>query len=125
MGEAEAYFARTRIFPIMHVLGVRRSLADAHPWLPGALLKAFTRSKRLAEEALADTSATKVTMPFVEDNLSRARALMGPDLWPYGLQQNVATLETFLRYHFEQGLSPRQVQVEELFHPATVEAYSL
>ena len=125
VGEAEAYFARTRIFPIMHVLGVRRSLADAHPWLPGALLKAFTRSKRLAEEALADTSATKVTMPFVEDNLSRARALMGPDLWPYGLQQNVATLETFLRYHFEQGLSPRQVQVEELFHPATVEAYSL
>lgn len=125
VGEAEAYFSRTRIFPIMHVLGMRRSLAEANPWLPGALLKAFTRSKRLAEEALADTSATKVTMPFVEDNLSRAHALMGPDIWPYGLQANLTTLDTFLRYHFEQGLSPRRVNAEELFHPATVEAYSL
>ncbi|WP_205927358.1 ABC transporter substrate-binding protein [Rhizobium sp. P32RR-XVIII] len=125
VGEAEAYFNRTKIFPIMHVLGLRRSLADANPWLPGALLKAFTKSKRLAEEALADTSATKVTMPFVEDNLSRARSIMGPDLWPYGLPPNLATLDTFLRYHFEQGLSPRRVKAEELFHPATIEAYSL
>ena len=125
ISEAEAYFTRTRIFPIMHVLGLRRSLADTHPWLPGALLKAFTRAKRLAEEALADTSATKVTMPFVEDNLSRARSLMGAGIWSYGLQQNLPVLETFLRYHFEQGLSPRHVRAEELFHPATTEAYSL
>ncbi len=125
VAEAEDYFRRTGIFPIMHVLGLRRSLADAHPWLPGALLKAFTRSKKLAEDALSDTSATKVTMPFVEDNLSRARALMGTDMWSYGLQPNIGVLETFLRYHFQQGLSPRHVKAEELFHPATTEAYSL
>jgi len=125
VAEAEAYYGRTKIFPIMHVLGLRRSLADAHPWLPGALLKAFNQSKRMAEEALADTSATKVTMPFVEDNLRRARALMGADIWPYGLQPNVKVLETFLRYHYLQGLSPRHVKVEELFHPATTEAFSL
>ena len=59
---AEAYFEKTRIFPIMHVLGVRRSLAEEYPFLPAALLKAFTQSKLLAEEALSDTSATKVTM---------------------------------------------------------------
>jgi len=125
IAEAESYYRKTGIFPIMHVLGVRRALADAHPWLPGALLKAFTQAKALAEEALADTSATKVTMPFVEDTLSRARALMGPDLWSYGVGSNVHVLETFLRYHYAQGLSPRQVAVEELFHPATVEAFSL
>ncbi|MCY0096915.1 ABC transporter substrate-binding protein [Hoeflea ulvae] len=125
VAEAESYFRKTGIFPIMHVLGVRRSLADQHPWLPGALLKAFTRAKIMAEEALADTSATKVTMPFVEDNLARAKALMGNDIWPYGLAPNRKVLETFLGYHHAQGLSPRKVGVDELFHPATVEAFSL
>lgn len=122
---AEDYFRRTAIFPIMHVLGVRRSLAEAYPFLPAALLKAFTDSKRLAEEALLDTSATKVTMPFVEDNLKRVQALMGNDPWSYGVAANVGTLDRFLDYHARQGLSPRRVKVEELFHPSTLEAYSL
>ena len=125
IAEAEAYFRKTQVFPIMHVLGLRRSLAETHPWLPGALLKAFTHAKQMAEEALGDTSATKVTMPFVEDNLSRARRLMGPDIWSYGVAANRKTLDTFLGYHFDQRLSPRRVEVEELFHPATLEAYSL
>ncbi len=125
IAEAESYYRKTAIFPIMHVLGVRRSLADGHPWLPGALLKAFTQAKQVAEKALSDTSATKVTMPFVEDNLARAHALMGADIWPYGLDANRKTLEKFLTYHNAQGLSPKKVEVEELFHPATVEAYSL
>ncbi|WP_210257481.1 ABC transporter substrate-binding protein [Chelativorans sp. ZYF759] len=125
VAEAEAYYRKTRIFPIMHVLGVRRSLAEQHGWLPGALLKAFSQSKAAAEAALSDTSATKVTMPFVEDNLARARRLMGPDIWSYGLSGNEHVLETFLRYHHAQGLSPRKVEVAELFHPATLEAYSL
>ena len=125
VAEAENYFRKTGVFPIMHVLGVRRSLADQHPWLPGALLKAFTKAKIMAEETLADTSATKVTMPFVEDNLARAKALMGDNIWSYGLSANRNVLETFLRYHHAQGLSPRKVDVDELFHPATVEAYSL
>jgi 4,5-dihydroxyphthalate decarboxylase len=122
---AEAYYRQTRIFPIMHVLALRRSLAEAHPWLPGALQKAFDAARALAVEALSDTSATKVTMPFVEDNLARARALMGPEPWSYGLRDNFHVLDRFLHYHAEQGLSPRRVAVEELFHPAAVEAYSL
>lgn len=125
VAEAEAYYRKTSIFPIMHVLGVRRSLAQEHPWLPGALMKAFAQSKKLSEAALSDTSATKVTMPFVEDNLVRAHALMGPDIWPYGLDANRKTLDKFLEYHKAQGLSPRKVEVEELFHPATIESYSL
>lgn len=122
---AEDYFKRKRIFPIMHVLGVRRSIVEAQPWLPGALMKAFSQAKQIAQNALNDTSATKVTMPFVEDNLKRARQLLGPDIWSYGLQPNVAVLETFLNYHYSQGLSPRRVSVDELFHPSTLESYSL
>lgn len=123
---AEDYYHRTGIFPIMHVLGIRKTLADENPWLPGALLKAFSNAKTMAQEALADTSATKVTMPFVEDNLDRARKLMkSSDIWSYGVAGNVDVLKTFLRYHHDQGLSPRLVDVNELFHPSTIESYSL
>ena len=123
---AEDYYQRNGIFPIMHVLGIRKTLADQNPWLPGAVLKAFSNAKTLAREALADTSATKVTMPFVEDNLHRARQLMGSsEIWTYGLLGNENVLKTFLRFHHAQGLSPRKVSINELFHPATVESYSL
>ena len=125
IGAAEDFYRRTRVFPIMHVLGLRRSLAEEFPFLPAALFKAFNESKRLAQDALADTSATKVTMPFVEDTLNRAHALMGDDPWNYGVQGNAHVLNKFLDYHAAQGLSPRRVQIEELFHPSTLEAYSL
>jgi len=122
---AKDYYRRTGIFPIMHLIGVRRDLAQQHPWLPGAVFKAFERAKQIALEKLADTSSTKVTLPFVEERLMEARALMGHDFWPYGLAANRATLETFLRHHHAQGLSPRLVKPEELFHPGTLESFKL
>lgn len=122
---ASDYYQQTGIFPIMHVLGVRRALADAHPWLPGALLKAFTAAKAAARDALNDTSATKVTMPFVEDQLLAARKLMGEDFWSYGVSGNEHVLETFLKHHHAQGLSSRQVGLDELFHPGSLESFSL
>lgn len=121
---ARQWHAETGIFPIMHVLGVRRTLADAHPWLPGALFKAFSQSKAMAQEALADTSATKVTMPFVEDLLAIA-STMSDDLWSYGVEANRKALDYFLKNHYQQGLSPRRLTVDELFHPATLESFSL
>jgi 4,5-dihydroxyphthalate decarboxylase len=122
---AKDYYKRTGIFPIMHLVGVKRELAEAHPWLPGAVLKAFEQAKAAALTLLSDTSATKVTLPFVEERLSEARALMGEDFWSYGVEPNRKTLDTFLRHHHAQGLSPRQVKVEELFHPGTLEAFKL
>ncbi|MDE2374346.1 MAG: ABC transporter substrate-binding protein [Hyphomicrobiales bacterium] len=122
---AKDYYRRTSIFPIMHLIGVRRELAQAQPWLPGAVFKAFERSKAIALEKLSDTSATKVTLPFVEERLMEARALMGEDFWPYGVERNRKTLETFLRHHHTQGLSSRQLKAEELFHPGTLETYKL
>jgi 4,5-dihydroxyphthalate decarboxylase len=122
---AADYYRRTHIFPIMHVLGLRRGIAEQHPWLAGALLKAFEQSKQHALAKLTDTSATKVTLPFVEEQLRRVRALMGQDFWSYGVEPNRHVLEAFLRHHHTQGLSPRQLAVEELFHPATFETYKL
>jgi 4,5-dihydroxyphthalate decarboxylase len=122
---AKDYYQRTKIFPIMHLIGVRRSLAAKHPWLPAALLKAFEQSKVQAMAALADTSATKVTMPFVEERIAEARGLMGDDYWPYGVEANRKTLATFLRHHHAQGLSSRLVKVEELFHAGTLESFKI
>jgi 4,5-dihydroxyphthalate decarboxylase len=115
------YYRRTGIFPIMHVTGVRRSLVEQHPWLPAAVLKAFERAKAIAVARLADTAASKVTLPFVEEQLKAARTSMGDDFWAYGVAANRATLESFLRHHHAQGLSARRIAVEELFHPATLE----
>ena len=104
---------------------VRKTLVEKHPWLPAAVLKAFDQSKKMALEQLMDVAATKVTMPFVEEQLKAARDLMGDDYWPYGVEPNRKTLEAFLRHHHSQGISPRVVKVEELFHPATLETFKI
>ena len=122
---AKDYYRRTGIFPIMHVVGIRKEIAAAHPWLPGAVFKAFNASKAAALELLADTSATKVTLPFVEEQLKAAKDLLGEDFWSYGVLANRNTLEAFLKHHHAQGLSSRLVEVDELFHPSTYETYSI
>ena len=123
--EATAWFRKTRIFPVMHVLGIRKALVEKHAWLPAAVMKAFEASKRIALEKLTDTSATKVTLPFVEENLRRARQLMGEDFFSYGLASNRHVFEWFLRHHHAQGLSSRVLTPEELFHPSTLAAHKV
>lgn len=118
---ATDYYKRTRIFPIMHALGIRRELVEAHPWLPASVFKAFEASKKACLVNLADTSATKVTLPFVEEQLQNARKLMGEDFWSYGYEANRHVIETFLDHHYRQGLSSRRLSAEELFHPASLE----
>ena len=81
--------------------------------------------RRYCDTTLSDTSATKVTLPFVEEQLKAARETMGEDYWSYGVDRNRATLETFLRHHHSQGLSARRLSVEEIFHPATYETYAI
>ena len=123
---AAEYFQRTGIFPIMHVIGVRRSLVELHPWLPATLLKAFTAAKTQALQHLADTSASKVMLPFVEEQLIAARELLGRDFWSYGFTAaNRQVLDAFLGYHHAQGLSARRVAPLELFHPGALELYKI
>jgi 4,5-dihydroxyphthalate decarboxylase len=122
---ASEFFERTKIFPIMHLMGIRRELVEEHPWLPAAVFKAFSKAKERALELLVDTSATKVTLPFVEELLRYARRLMGEDFWPYGLEPNRQVLDRFLGYHYEQGLSERRLKVEELFHSSTLATFKI
>jgi 4,5-dihydroxyphthalate decarboxylase len=119
------YYRRTGIFPIMHVTGVRRRLVEEHPWLPAAVLKAFEQAKAKCLEELEDTATSKCTLPFVDVQLKAARELMGQDFWSYGLAANRKVLETFLRRHHDEGLSPRLVGPEEMFHPSTHETFTI
>jgi len=122
---ATDWYKRTRLFPIMHTLGIRRALAEKHPWLPVAITKAFERSKAVALAKLSDTSATKVTLPFVEEQLGAARRLMGADFWSYGFEPNREVLRRFLERHHAEGLSSRLLSPEDLFHPSALELHKI
>lgn len=119
--EEERYFASTGIFPIMHVLVVRREVYEANRWLARSLTKAFTRAKDLAMEELSRTAALSVSLPWAQEELRSAMALMGADFWPYGIAQNRPCLSTFARYSYEQGLARRRFEPEELFAPESVD----
>ncbi len=121
----EEYYRRTGIFPIMHIVGVKTEMAARHPWLPASVFKAFLAAKDIAVAALSDPNALCASLPSLTWGAARARALMGKDFWPYGLDANAQTLEVFLRYHFEQGLSPRQVTVGELFPSSTTSQFKV
>ena len=121
--EEQAYFAKTGVFPIMHVLGLRRSLAEQHPWLAASLLKAFTQAKNLALAELDEVAALKISLPWVAAEHAATVQAMGPQFWSYGVAGNEKVLNTFLRYHHEQGLSRRKVALEEMFAPGTQEQF--
>jgi ABC-type nitrate/sulfonate/bicarbonate transport system substrate-binding protein len=116
------YYAATGIFPIMHVVAVRRDVYERHRWVAQSLYKAFLAARDEAYANLYDTSALRFMLPWLTPQLEEARSLMGADYWSYGLEENRTVLETFLRYHHEQGLSRRLWAPEELFAPESTEA---
>jgi 4,5-dihydroxyphthalate decarboxylase len=119
------YFRRTRIFPIMHTVVVRRDVYEQHPWVAQSLFKAFCAAQRDAYDDLSQTAALKVMLPWLTAGVEAARREMGEDFWPYGFAPNRATLDTFLRYHHEQGLSKRRLQPADLFAPQTLESFRI
>ena len=116
------YYAATGIFPVMHVVAVRRDVYEAHRWVAQSLYKAMLLAKQEAMAGLYDTSALRFMLPWLAYDLEQAKALMGEDFWSYGLAENRETLATFLRYHEEQGLSPRRLEPEELFATEATES---
>jgi 4,5-dihydroxyphthalate decarboxylase len=105
----------------MHIIGVRRSIYEKHPWVAVNLYKAFLESKKLAMYELSQIGHLFVSLPWSVMERDQTVALMGEDFWSYGAHENKKVLETFLRYHHEQGLSKRLVDMEELFAPSTLE----
>jgi 4,5-dihydroxyphthalate decarboxylase len=119
------YYRRTRIFPIMHTVVLRRDVYEKNPWVAQSLYKACVASKARAYELYNQTAAMPAMLPWSVAHVEEARREMGEDWWPYGLTANRQVLETFLRYHHEQGLSRRRFAPEALFAPETLESYKV
>jgi 4,5-dihydroxyphthalate decarboxylase len=121
--EAEKeYFKKTRFFPIMHALTVRKDVAEKHPWLPMQLFDAFAKAKALSLAELSLNNVLRVSLPWVPVNYEDARAVMGPNVWPYGFQENREEVAAMARYAHQDGLAARAVDPAELFHPSTLGA---
>lgn len=118
-----AYFRRTGIFPIMHTLVIRREVYEQNRWVAHSLFKAFSAAQQKAYRDLRETAALKTMLPWLAAHVEDVRREMGDDYWSYGFQPNRKVLETFLRYSFEQGLSKRLLQPEEIFVPETMESF--
>ena len=119
------YFRETGIFPIMHTVAIRRDVYEANRWVAQSLYKAFVQAQRRTYEDLRETAALKAMLPWAGAHFEDACREMGDDYWPYGLERNRKTLETFLRYHFEQGLSKRLLTPDELFAPESLESFKI
>ena len=120
-----AYFRQTGIFPIMHVVVMRREVYEANRWIAQSLTKAFIAAQLLAYQDLQETAALKTMLPWLSAHVEDARRELGDDWWSYGLEKNWKVLETFTRYHHEQGLSPRKLDPAELFAPESLEAFRI
>jgi 4,5-dihydroxyphthalate decarboxylase len=117
-----AYYDRTGIFPIMHVVAVRRELYEQHRWVARSLYKAFVAAKDLALDRLSETAASAISLPWAYDEAAAVRRRMGEDFWSYGLgDENERALGTFLRYAAEQGIAKEALTPSELFAPETLE----
>lgn len=117
----QAYYKKTRVFPIMHVIVVRKDVADEHPTLPKALFSMYSQAKQAAYDDLETTTALKVTLPWATQEFEDTQKLMGNNYWRYGVKANRKELELVMRYTHEQGLAKRRLKVEEVFHPSTLE----
>jgi 4,5-dihydroxyphthalate decarboxylase len=117
----EDYYRATAIFPIMHVVALRREVHDAHPWVARNLLTAFEEAKRRSLERALDRNAPRYPVPWGPANAERAAELFGNDFWPYGIEPNRVTLDAFLQYAHEQGACAKRLAPDDLF-PEQVKA---
>jgi 4,5-dihydroxyphthalate decarboxylase len=112
--EEMAYFKKTGIFPIMHVLGLRQSLVAQHPWAAVNLFKAFNEAKAMAMARMQNPRI--VPLAWYRDAWEEQERILGPDPWEYGLtDSNRKNLETLAGYSYEQGLIKKKPTLEQLF----------
>jgi 4,5-dihydroxyphthalate decarboxylase len=123
--EVEAdYFRRTRIFPIMHVVAIRRQVYERNKWLARSLAKAFQEAKDRSYERLRRHISGLYSLPWSTSDFEDAWRIFDGDPYPYGVPANRPTLEAATQFSFEQGLSDRKLQVEDLFLPEAMDVFA-
>ncbi|MCZ6848781.1 MAG: 4,5-dihydroxyphthalate decarboxylase [Alphaproteobacteria bacterium] len=117
--EEAAYFEASGIFPIMHIMAIRRDVYEANRWLAQNLLKAFTQAREMSLARIFDRQTSRFMVPWIVEYAEQKKAQLGKDYYPYGLEENRHTLEVYLRWCFEQGICKRPLTPDELFAPET------
>ena len=111
----EAYYAQTRVWPIMHIIAIQKRVLDEHPWVARNLYNAFVESKRRSLERLLDPAVSRYPLAWLPSHARKMWDLFDGDPFPYGIEENRPTLEQFLRYTDEQGIAHRHAAPEEIF----------
>jgi len=119
------YFRKTRIFPIMHMIVMRRGVYEQDRWIAMNLFQAFQEAKQRSVARLREIGISHVPLPWLSDTTRAWQEAIGEDFWPYGVEPNRPTLEAFLQYAFEQGVCRRKLAAEELFAPETLASYKI
>jgi len=117
----KAYYKKTRLYPIMNLVGIRKTLVERYPWLPASVLKAFIQAKAAAMYDLRTLAAPNLMLPWTEAETLETMALMGKDFWRYGVHESQHEIEALIQYLDEQGLIDRKPKLEELFPPGVFE----
>lgn len=119
----EAYYKKTKNFPIMHTIVIKQSICKENPWVAMCLYKAFKESKEICLREMYDTNALRYSLPWLIPEIEKEKEIIGDDLWPYGVNANRHVIETMVQFSYEQGLAERIVPVEELFASTTLDDF--
>ena len=122
--EAE-YWKKTRIFPIMHVLALRRDVYEKNRWIAMNLFQAFLEAKKRSMARVSEFGLSHLPLPWVPDHTRQWMEVSGEDFWPYGVEPNRPTLEAFFRWSYEQGVARRLLKMEDVFAPETREQFKI
>ena len=125
-GEVEReYYLRSKIFPIMHVIAIKRSVYEANPWIAMSLYKAFLASQKLVYQDMKETVVLKSMFPWMNYYLDQVREEMGEDYWPWNIAGTKHNLEALMRYSCEQGLLKKPFAMEEIFAKETFSGFKI
>jgi 4,5-dihydroxyphthalate decarboxylase len=111
----EDYYGRTKVWPIMHIIAMQKHIADAYPWVARNLVNAFVEAKRRSLERLLDPAVSRYPLAWLPTYARRMRDMFGGDPFPYGIDENRATLEQMLLYTYQQGIAHKRVEPEDIF----------
>ena len=121
----QRYVKETGIFPIMHTVAIKREIVERNPWVAMNLFKAFEQAKQHSVERALNSTSSTLPIPWGYEIARRMQAIVGEDLMPYGIESNRKTLEVFLQYAHEQGVTHRKLSPEDLFPPQVQKSFKV
>jgi 4,5-dihydroxyphthalate decarboxylase len=121
------YFRTTGVYPIMHTVAIKRDVYERNPWVAVNLMTAFEEAKEKMVERMSDINVSRIPLPWLPDTFEKTKAEFFPDgdYWPYGIEGSRTTLETFLTYCAEQGVTHKKMTPEDLFVPETQKSFKV